>query len=65
MNSPKILPKRTIVIECRCCGNTGYYEDIRDDYAADKPDFEYGTCGECDPGPTIIYKISTDGYCED
>ena len=43
------LPKRTTVLECRKCGNTGYYEDIRDDYSADEPDFEFGTCGECDP----------------
>ena len=45
----KFIPKRTIVLECRCCGNLGYYEDIRDDYSADEPDFEFGTCGECDP----------------
>ena len=44
----KVIPKRTIVLECRCCGNLGYYEDIRDDYSADEPDFEFGTCGECD-----------------
>ena len=44
-----LIPKRSITLECRCCGNLGYYEDIRDDYGASEPDFEYGTCGECDP----------------
>ena len=37
------------ILECRICGNLGYYKDIRDDHGADKPDFKFGTCGECDP----------------
>jgi len=38
------VPKRTMVLDCRCCGDWGYYEDIQDD--AD--DFEYGTCADCE-----------------
>lgn len=37
-------PKRSHQMECRCCGDFGWYEDIADD--AD--DDEYGTCGACD-----------------
>jgi len=40
------------ILECRRCGNFGYYKDIRDDRGADKPDYKFGTCGECDP-PTL------------
>jgi hypothetical protein len=42
----------TTVLVCRRCGNLGYYMDIRDDRGADKPDYKFGTCGECDP-PTL------------
>jgi acetyl-CoA carboxylase carboxyltransferase component len=24
------IQKRTLTIECRCCGTEGYYEDIKD-----------------------------------
>ena len=41
--------KDTTVLECRICGNLGYYMDIRDDRGADQPDYKFGTCGECDP----------------
>ena len=41
--------KDKTILMCRRCGNLGYYKDIRDDYDADKPDFKFGTCGECDP----------------
>ena len=36
--------KKSITLECRVCGDLGYYEDIKDD----DDDFEFGLCGECD-----------------
>ena len=48
-NGEYIVPKRTITLTCRRCGNLEYYESIRDDYDCKYPDYEYGTCGECDP----------------
>jgi|TARA_R110000787_G_scaffold119494_3_gene230391 hypothetical protein len=38
------IQKRTLTIECRCCGTEGYYEDIKDD----DNDYEYGTCYDCE-----------------
>ena len=39
--------KKTLQIECRCCGEWGWYEDIRDDLKG-KPDYKYGTCADCE-----------------
>ena len=38
--------KKSITLECRICGDFGYYEDIKDD----DDDFEFGTCAECEDG---------------
>lgn len=58
------------ILMCRRCGNLGYYKDIRDDRGADKPDYKFGTCGECDP-PTdcvleecVAWDIGCDCSCE-
>ena len=40
----KVIPKRTLIIECRSCGDEGYYEDIKDD----DNDYKYGTCYDCE-----------------
>tara|TARA_R110000824_G_scaffold18660_5_gene73526 strand:- start:1408 stop:1938 length:531 start_codon:yes stop_codon:yes gene_type:complete len=40
------IPKKSITLECRICGDFGYYEDIKDD----DDDFEFGTCAECEDG---------------
>jgi len=44
------VPKWTLQIECRKCGDIGWYEDIADDWNTDdEEDKEYGLCSECEP----------------
>ena len=42
------IPKHSLIIECRVCGDFGFYEDIRDDREDIKPDYEFGECGGCE-----------------
>ena len=44
----------------------GYYEDIRDDYDADEPDYEYGICRDCESNEDDeMVECTDDNRCEE
>ena len=52
------VPKWTLQIECRKCGDIGWYEDIADDWNTDdEEDKEYGLCSECEPTKSAQKKL--------
>lgn len=52
------IKKKTIMLECRKCGDLGYYEDIMDD----PNDFKYGTCADCEDEDEGSFMLSFDDY---